>query len=236
MLTTASRISRRKEIGSCIWFLSGASVRWTPPTGQFLYLPTRGVSKPNRRLPDRVVRQLSAPRSPDEARIGINGSVHLPLNADAKERWAPFYRERRTGVGDGITRMLTARQVAQAARLAVIYAVLDASPSITTVDGRTPTRSDFAVTRREGDMEIAQPSPRKEGRNHSAPGGEYNRASVDAARDAGYDAACTTRTGLVSPVFGRFRIPRFMVLDWDADTFSAALQRWFTGGRAPQSY
>jgi len=66
--------------------------------------------------------------------------------------------------------------------------------------------------------------------------GEYNRASVNAVRDAGYEAACTTRTGLVSPVFGRFRIPRFMVLDWDADTFAAALEHWFKGRRAPQSY
>ena len=57
--------------------------------------------------------------------------------------------------------------------------------------------------------------------------GEYNGASVDAVRDAGYEAACTTREGLVSRVFGRFRIPRFMVLDWDAETF-AAKQRFVT--------
>jgi peptidoglycan/xylan/chitin deacetylase (PgdA/CDA1 family) len=66
--------------------------------------------------------------------------------------------------------------------------------------------------------------------------GEYNRASVDAVRDAGYEAACTTRNGLVSSVFGRFRIPRFMVLDWDTDTFASALKRWFTGRRAPESF
>jgi hypothetical protein len=52
----------------------------------------------------------------------------------------------------------------------------------------------------------------------------------------GYETACTTRSGLVSRVFGRFRIPRFMVLDWDADTFAAALERWFIGRRAPQSF
>jgi len=66
--------------------------------------------------------------------------------------------------------------------------------------------------------------------------GEYNRASVDAVRDAGYEAACTTRNGLVSPRFGRFRIPRFMVLDWDGPTFVAAVERWFTGRRSPLSF
>jgi peptidoglycan/xylan/chitin deacetylase (PgdA/CDA1 family) len=66
--------------------------------------------------------------------------------------------------------------------------------------------------------------------------GEYNRASVRAVRDAGYEAACTTRNGLVSALFGRFRIPRFMVLDWEASTFAAALEHWFAGRRAPQSF
>lgn len=65
-----------------------------------------------------------------DGRIAINGSVHLELDPDAKARWAAFYRQRRTGVGEGIARSLSARHVAHAARLALIYAVLDGEPVI----------------------------------------------------------------------------------------------------------
>lgn len=52
------------------------------------------------------------------------------LDPEATEAWEAFYRERRTGVGHGLAKALSARQVAQASRLALIYAVLDAEPVI----------------------------------------------------------------------------------------------------------
>jgi hypothetical protein len=60
-----------------------------------------------------------------EDRISVNGTVHLPLNPAARARWGEFYMDRRTGIGTGITKALTGRQVVHAARLALIYAVLD---------------------------------------------------------------------------------------------------------------
>jgi hypothetical protein len=59
------------------------------------------------------------------------GSLFLALNPGAKSLWSDFYRLRRTGVGTGHLKALTSRQVAHAARLAVVYAVLDRSRIIT---------------------------------------------------------------------------------------------------------
>jgi peptidoglycan/xylan/chitin deacetylase (PgdA/CDA1 family) len=59
--------------------------------------------------------------------------------------------------------------------------------------------------------------------------GEFDRASVAAVRDAGYERACTTSTGLVRPTTRRFRIPRFAVLDSDGETFARTVRRWLSG-------
>jgi peptidoglycan/xylan/chitin deacetylase (PgdA/CDA1 family) len=61
--------------------------------------------------------------------------------------------------------------------------------------------------------------------------GAFDRTSVAAVREAGYARACTTRVGLFYPAMSRFRIPRFMVLDWDADEFASNLKRWLNGDR-----
>jgi hypothetical protein len=58
-----------------------------------------------------VADQVEAALEKLASRIPVNGTVHLPLNPVARERWAEFYLERRTGIGDGITKVLTARQV-----------------------------------------------------------------------------------------------------------------------------
>jgi len=63
-------------------------------------------------------------------RLKVNGSVRFGLNRDAHERWRAFYRERRVGVGVGISRALSARHVAHAARLMLIYAVIDGADLI----------------------------------------------------------------------------------------------------------
>jgi hypothetical protein len=59
MLTTANRISRRKEIGSGILIPLGCVIGWTPPTSQCLCLPTRGVSKTESTSAVSVVRSSS---------------------------------------------------------------------------------------------------------------------------------------------------------------------------------
>jgi peptidoglycan/xylan/chitin deacetylase (PgdA/CDA1 family) len=61
--------------------------------------------------------------------------------------------------------------------------------------------------------------------------GAFDRASVAAVREAGYARACTTRIGLFYPTMSRFRIPRFMVLDWDEYEFASNVKRWLNGDR-----
>ena len=61
--------------------------------------------------------------------------------------------------------------------------------------------------------------------------GDFNRTSVAAVREAGYRRACTTRVGLFYPPMSRFRIPRFMVLNWDRREFASQLKRWLEGAR-----
>jgi hypothetical protein len=79
-------------------------------------------------IADRIVNALDALEQRHERARGR--PVEFTLDRAAKRRWIDFYNERRTGIGDGIIKALTARQVAQAARLALIYAVLDTSSNI----------------------------------------------------------------------------------------------------------
>lgn len=55
----------------------------------------------------------------------------------------------------------------------------------------------------------------------------YTPETVRAVRDAGYQGACTTTEGIVRNGSDRFRLPRVMVFDWDGETFSRQLFRWF---------
>jgi len=50
-----------------------------------------------------------------------------------------------------------------------------------------------------------------------------------AAQAAGYQAACVNEPGLVRPRTNLFRFPRALVRDWDGQTFSRQLERWFDG-------
>jgi hypothetical protein len=65
-----------------------------------------------------------------EKRIKFNGTANLPLDPGAKKVWEQAYAARRTGYGEGLVQALSARHVAHAARLSVIYATLDGSPVI----------------------------------------------------------------------------------------------------------
>ncbi len=48
--------------------------------------------------------------------------------------------------------------------------------------------------------------------------------------EAGFDAACAVRAGLVEAATDPFDVPRHVVGDWDADTFARRLATWLDGG------
>lgn len=58
---------------------------------------------------------------------------------------------------------------------------------------------------------------------------EYGGPAVTAVRRAGFDLACANVPGLVRPGTDVFQIPRFIVPDWDGDTFGRALEHWVSG-------
>ena len=57
--------------------------------------------------------------------------------------------------------------------------------------------------------------------------GDQSWRTRRAARAAGYTAACANEPGLVRSRATRFRLPRVLVRDWDAATFTGQLERWF---------
>ena len=60
---------------------------------------------------------------------------------------------------------------------------------------------------------------------------DYSAVTVAAARECGFDFACTTVTGCVDWLNKPYELPRFMVLDWDGDEFAKKLRAWFSGRR-----
>ncbi len=64
-------------------------------------------------------------------RSGLLGFTDYNIADDARGTWSTFYRRARTGIGDGFTAEMTGRAVAHAARIALIYAVLDGADRIT---------------------------------------------------------------------------------------------------------
>jgi peptidoglycan/xylan/chitin deacetylase (PgdA/CDA1 family) len=57
--------------------------------------------------------------------------------------------------------------------------------------------------------------------------GDVSAASMRAAREAGFDFAMANEPGAAWRWSSRWRVPRHLVRDWDAATFSAALDAWF---------
>ncbi len=55
---------------------------------------------------------------------------------------------------------------------------------------------------------------------------DYDATSVAAVRASGFERACANEPGRPRARGDRFRIPRFLVRDWDGDAFSAELDRW----------
>jgi peptidoglycan/xylan/chitin deacetylase (PgdA/CDA1 family) len=56
--------------------------------------------------------------------------------------------------------------------------------------------------------------------------GDYNGASIDAVRRAGFDLACANFPGRVWRRSDRFQLPRLLVRDWDGETFERWLDDW----------
>lgn len=57
------------------------------------------------------------------------------------------------------------------------------------------------------------------------PYGDHNAASVAAVQDAGLSWACTTAQGFVHARDSRFRLPRFVVENWDGEAFAKRFAR-----------
>jgi peptidoglycan/xylan/chitin deacetylase (PgdA/CDA1 family) len=66
----------------------------------------------------------------------------------------------------------------------------------------------------------------------SYPFGAPGDLTEDCARlagDCGYIAACANRAALVWRFSDPYRLPRFLVRDWEADEFASRLEAWFAG-------
>lgn len=113
---------------------------------------------------------------------------------------------------------------------------LDFSPMVA-VGGHTVHHSVLSVlTRAEQQQEISEDKATLEHvckrplREFSYPSGnpdDYTAETIDVAGDSGYQSACAAYPGAVKPWIDRWSMPRNLVRDWDAETFSANLRGWF---------
>jgi len=62
-------------------------------------------------------------------------------------------------------------------------------------------------------------------RGFAYPYGDHNSASVSAVLSLGFAYACTTAQGYVHSRDSRFRLPRFVVEDWDGEAFAKRFAR-----------
>jgi peptidoglycan/xylan/chitin deacetylase (PgdA/CDA1 family) len=58
---------------------------------------------------------------------------------------------------------------------------------------------------------------------------DFDDRSVDAARSAGFDTACTTLPGTARSSADLYRLPRRLVMDWGRLRFRVQMQRWKLG-------
>lgn len=66
-------------------------------------------------------------------------------------------------------------------------------------------------------------------RSFSYPHGMYDQESLDAVREAGFVAACTTEDAPVTGRARRLEMPRIHVKNWDGETFAQRMRRHFIG-------
>jgi peptidoglycan/xylan/chitin deacetylase (PgdA/CDA1 family) len=57
-------------------------------------------------------------------------------------------------------------------------------------------------------------------------GGDYTAESVDVVRQAGFDCAFSTASGLIRKDSDHMRLPRIWVRNWNADKFAYRLHEW----------
>jgi peptidoglycan/xylan/chitin deacetylase (PgdA/CDA1 family) len=57
----------------------------------------------------------------------------------------------------------------------------------------------------------------------------FDAVSVEAARQCGFETACTTLAGRVTRLNDRLRLPRQMVRNWNAEEIAANLWAWRSG-------
>jgi peptidoglycan/xylan/chitin deacetylase (PgdA/CDA1 family) len=57
---------------------------------------------------------------------------------------------------------------------------------------------------------------------------DYNAQTVSLVQEAGFTCACSNFRGVVRRDADRFQVPRFLVRDWDKDTFTRRLMEWLT--------
>jgi peptidoglycan/xylan/chitin deacetylase (PgdA/CDA1 family) len=55
---------------------------------------------------------------------------------------------------------------------------------------------------------------------------DFNRQTAALVRAAGFDYACANREGVVSPRADRYRLPRYLVRNWDGDEMARKLEEW----------
>jgi hypothetical protein len=61
-------------------------------------------------------------------------------------------------------------------------------------------------------------------------GGDFNRITEGIVRQAGFRYACANEEGFVTARTNPYRLPRYLVRNWDGETFARKLEEW-TGVR-----
>jgi peptidoglycan/xylan/chitin deacetylase (PgdA/CDA1 family) len=56
---------------------------------------------------------------------------------------------------------------------------------------------------------------------------DYSKDSIRLVRQAGFNCACSNFSGLTTWLTDPFQLPRYIVRDWDGETFSKKLRGWF---------
>lgn len=56
--------------------------------------------------------------------------------------------------------------------------------------------------------------------------GDYSQETIKLVREAGFKCACSNFPGNVNPLRDPYQLPRYIVRDWDGETFTRNLEAW----------